>query len=618
MTSVESQTTASDDFRSAQSASEKPWWSQSGGPVFWLVCLVPALPLALAHWIGLLGDSQYAFLPLPFLVIGFLYWQRAEGTISRPETLSKWIVVALGLLAVLLGGLIAFPWLGALGFLLIAAAALSNVRGTIQKSLVGLIAPLLAISLPSGVTGIFASTINRSTAWLSSIFLDYFEMPHSVSGSVIRLFESEVITSRVCGGLVAFPFFLFIAFSLLAWKRMSLWLLPLYAVAALITTLAVNSLRLVLSVIAAESMEMELTEGWYPFAMSAIAALIGFGLLYSFHHLFAIAFHYVEPNTDAGSNPFVQFWNKFSWMNDNRASEELSRSSNRDDYDDFAPDLALSPWYGLLGTAALLSVLSIVGVFRGGSDDVQEIVSSGPLFNPTENLFSEISSNENFQINDYQSSADDTSSDPAGSSSSRRDDTWTGKFRGGNLTIQITQPLAKWIELSRAYENSGWEVIDRNNESMELVVTDENDEDAEADNDSDLDDLAEAPEEFNAFATARMRSGDGSELEGYLYFSAIDSDGKIMETPTAVGSLSQSFWLRLGMGDSSTTKPAAMIQFLVVTPEKLSPSDIRVLKREFVKHREEVARAIAGDESAASKPGPFDQTQTQSLRGPQS
>ena len=607
MTSVESQTAALNDRTLTQSASDAPWWSQSGGPVFWLICLIPTIPLALTHWLGLLGNSQYAFLPLPFVLVAFLYWQRAEGTIGRPESITRWTVVVAGLIAVLLGGLIAFPWLGALGFVLIAAAALSGVRGTIQRSLVSLIAPLLAVSLPSGLTDVIASIGNRGTAWLSSIFLDYFEVPHSVSGSVIRLFESEVVTSKVCGGMVAFPFFLFLAFSLVAWKRMSLWLLPVYAAAAVITTLAINSLRLVFSVIAAESMEMDLAEGWYPLGMSAIAGLLGFGLLYSFHHLFAIGFHHVEANEDSGSNPFVRFWNKFSWMNENRASEEFSHSSSRHYQDQNAPDLASPVWFGLLGAAAILTVLSVLGSFRGGSDDLQAIASSGPLFIPTENLFSDLDSNDAVQIKNYKTTADESSPD---SSSTRRDDSWTGTFRGGNLTLQVTQPLSGWLEITRAYQGRGWEIIDRDTDSIELAVTTEDNGDDGKDSETNDTDLSEEPEDFNAFATVRMRSGEDSAVEGYLYYSAIGSDGKVLKTPTALSSLWQDIRSKLGIGNAGDVKTNAMVQLLVVTGDKLSPGDIRTLKREFVKYREVIEKAIIGDEPASITPRLEEQTRS--------
>ncbi len=581
--------------------------------MFWLVCLVPTLPLAITHWLGLLGDWRYAFLPLPFLLIAFLYWQRSEGTITRPQSAGGWAVVVIGLIAVLLGGLIAFPWFGALAFVLVVAGAMRSVRGTNQRTLVGLIAPLLAISLPSGVGEILASVLNRSTAWLSSIFLDYFEMPHSVSGSVIRLFESEVLASRVCDGFVSFPFLLFVAFSLLAWKRMSLWLLPFYTLAAVITALGVNSLRLVISVIAAESMEMDLSEGWYPMAMSFTAVLIGFGMLYSFHHLLAIAFHYVEPNTDAGSNPFVQFWNKFSWMNENRATEEFARSSNRDNKDRTAPGLASPVWLGLIGTAAVLSLLALVGAFRGGDEDFQITASTGPLFAPTETLFAKVESNDAIQIEKYETTADDVSTDNPESKTGQRSDTWTGTFRNGNLTLQITQPVSGWLELTRAYKQRGWEIIDRDNDSMELAVASEKNDPSKPN-----DDAMEKEEEFNAFATARMRSTDGSDVEGYLYYSAVGSDGRILETPTSLSSMWQSLRRRLGMRASFDTQAAAVIQLLVITPEKLSPGDIRSLKREFVKRREAVAQAITGEEFASSDSVLKDSNTYTSSREPQS
>lgn len=600
--------------------------------MFWLVCLIPTLPLAVAHWLGLLGHIQYSFLPFSFVLVAFWYWQRAEGTVSRPDAISSWTVVALGLIAVLIGALIAFPWFGVLGFVLIGATALASVRGVTQRSLVGLIAPLLAISLPLGLTDAFTNWVNRKTAWLSSIFLDYFEMPHSVSGSVIRLFESEVVTSRICGGLVAFPFILFLAFALLAWKRMSLWLLPVYAVAAVVTTLALNSLRLVASVIAAESMEMDLTEGWYPYAMSVIAGLIGFGMLYSFHHLFAIAFHYVEPNTDAGSNPFTQFWNKFSWMNENRALEEFSRSNKRGDSRQVDPELPTTIWYGFIGTAAVIALLSLVGAFRGESDDIQTMTSTGPLFTPTDTFFADVETNDAIKFDQYETTASGAEANTVGSGSGRRDDTWAGEFRDGKVTLQIMQPVSGWYELSLAYRTNGWEIIDRDSSSVGLALAEKKDSKSRASREnrdgSSSDAAEEVDESLSAFATARMRRTDGSEMEGYLYYSAVGSDGKVLKTPTSMGALWQNIRRRLGLNTANGGQPTALIQLLMVSQEKLSPRDIRTLQREFVKHRSVVIEAMGGEASATEKlglkeqasfsPSPNSRTLSAQQRGTQS
>jgi hypothetical protein len=258
--------------------------------------------------------------------------------------------------------------------------------------------------------------------------------------------------------------------------------------------------------------------------------------------------------------------------------------------------------------AVVLSLLSLVGVFRGGSGDVESVVSSGPLFTPSQTLFASVESNEAFLLGEYKS----TANDPEASNLKSRSDTWSGKFREGNLTLQITQPIAGWIEIARGYKSSGWEIIDRDNSSVELGLTNEQDSQNPAnrrtgnrmtEDDPDSENNEEATEQFNAFATARMRSSDGSGLEGYLYYSAVDRNGAVVETPTSLSSIWQSLERRLGMENPEDTQPVAMIQLLLVTPEKLSPRDIRTLKREFVKHRDAVVEAIKGNTPVTKDPG---------------
>lgn len=613
MTSVESERAPTDGISEMEPDLDKPaesltnsdlggdgpWWKQSSGPMFWLVCLLATLPLALTYWIGLLGDSQYAFLPLPFVLVGYLYWSRSQSTLSRPDSIAGWSLIAVSFLILALGILVAFPWLGAMAFVIIAAAGLSTVRGIAQRNLVGSIAPLLALSVPLGLADLLSAWINQSTAWLSSIFLDYFEMPHSVAGSVIRLFESEVVVSRICGGFVSFAFIMFVAFALMAWKRMSLWLLPIYAIAAMVVTLAVNTLRVVLSVIVAESLELDLSEGWYPTLLSAAAAVVSIGLLYSFQHLFAIVFHHVEPNNEAGVNPLVQGWNKFSWMNENRAMEERSMSDRRDEDDETETNLAPKAWYGLIGTASLLGLLSLTAAFRSAPDDTQNLASTGPLFAVNETLFKGLESSDSFELAEFVPNDVASGSDTIKRIAGQSVDQWKGNFRQGNLTLQIVQPITGWIEITRGYQSAGWEIIDRDTDSVEVALGDEESSDASANRQSsrDLDgDEDEEEKEFNAFATARMRGGSEGELEGYLFYSAIGRDGRVVETPTALSSMWNSLQRRLGTSSEEATKPAAMVQVLVVSPQKLSPRDIRTLKREYVKHREVVAKAIAAKE----------------------
>ena len=613
MTSVESELAPMDGTSQMESGPDKPvestndgnhgsddpWWKQSGGPMFWLVCLLGTLPLALTYWIGLLGDSQYAFLPLPFVLIGYLYWSRSQSTMSRPQSVAGWSMVATAFLILMLGILVAFPWFGAFAFVLVAATALSTVRGNAQRSLTGLIAPLLSLSIPVGLAGLLSGWINRSSAWLSSIFLDYFEMPHSVAGSVIRLFESEVVVSRICGGFVSFAFVMFVAFAFMAWKRMSLWLLPIYAVAAIVVTLAVNTLRVVLSVIVAESLELDLSEGWYPTLLSAGAAIVSIGLLYSFQHLFAIIFHHVEPNNESGLNPLVQGWNKFSWMNENRAMEERSMSDRRDEGDEVEPSLAPQLWYGLIGTASLLGLLSLTAAFRSTPDDSQQLASTGPLFAVTETLFKDLDTSESFQLKEFVPDDSPETSDTAKRIAGQKVDQWKGEYQQGNLTLQIVQPITGWIEITRGYQSAGWEIIDRNTDSIEVALGDEEQTDTKTTRRRGRDlqrEEEEVEEEFNAFATARMRGGSEGELEGYLFYSAVDRDGRVVETPTALSSMWDSLQRRLGTSSEDALKAAAMIQVFVVSPQKLSPRDLRTLKREYVKHREAVAKAIAAKE----------------------
>ncbi|MGB7326152.1 MAG: exosortase U [Rubripirellula sp.] len=557
------------------------WLSNSSGIRLWIVCLIPTLPLLLVYLWGSVRTAPLAYIPLAFLLVGLLYRSRADSPVGRPKKKAGWIPIGIGLFAVLMAVLLSYPWFSAFGFVCIAGSLLRSVRGRLRRNLTYLTAPLISILVPPfQIDDLIVNWAHRKTTWIASIFLDFLEIPHAIDGSVIQLFELEVLASEVNGGFLSIFCLFFIACSLMAWKRVSLWLLPAYAIAVLATTILINASRVTFHIFAIESLEIDEAVSWLPTAAAVTSGIAAIAILYSFHHLITAFFHFVEPNQDANVNPIVQGFNKLSYMNDNRAFEEMSHLRSRENRDEVA-SIAKPAWLGLLGIGALLALLSVVQVFRSPVVSDDKLVATKALLSPDEDFFATV------KIQAAEITSHSLAMTEQGNAPELRSDSWEGTFGEAQLKIQITQPLVGWWELSNGYRQVGWEVLDRDT----VVATEDGDV-------SDEDVLSKP------FVYARLRQQEPELLQSYLFFSSVDEQGKIGAAPTGFESLLKRLKRRMGFGNRDAA--VAMIQMWVVSKERLSSSDLLELRLAFVKYRSVLSDALASTKVQVGIPDKID------------
>ena len=561
---------------------------RASAALFWLLCLLPTLPMTLIH-IGQLFQLRYAFLPLAVGLVVLLVWRRSETPLRRPQSMVTWIALGIALLLVLVSLLLADPWWSAAAMLFVIGSALRTVRGPLQRSLTSTMAPLLCILGPAlAFDRTMASYLDRASAYFASLILDSFGLvgaegiPHTVAGSAIRLFDGEIVARDVTGGLVNFMAVLGLAFAFLAWKRMSLWLAPLYAFAAFATTLIIYTLQVAAAVLAAEWFAADTTSAFYQIAATLIAATVAALMIYSSHQLIAILFHHIEPNLDAGPNPLVTAWNRLSIMSEPRAMEDMSSYNARRPVAE-PTSLAGPLWLVLLGGAAVLVLLT--GVQAATYDAGDPVALQSAVSDPFISMTALDSLPES--VNELQlESVSGTDSDP---SSKMTDHTFKGSIDGAVVTVQVTQPLARWFEITGRFESDGWEVLDRDvvRISVERTVPASGSPADERSTD------ASAGERYDrGYATARLRRVNGeTEVQGYLYFSAIRPDGSIVEAPTDLGSFGSRVLGRLGYA-SSDVGTQALVQMFVASPERFEPSDIRRLQTSFLNLRDHLSESL--------------------------
>lgn len=573
--------------------------------LFWLVAFLPTIPMSLAYAYENLFRAEFAFVPLAILWIAFLFWRRRDGQILTPGSFLQWVPIALSLALVALAVTLSYSWFSAFACVLFLFAFFSRSPDSIRPSLVSLAVPTVAmLVLPFQFDSGFTEWVNRKSAWLASIFMDYFEIPHAVSGSVVQLLNTEILVGDVSSGVLSVYAILFVALGIMAWKRVSPWLVPFYIAAALLTCLMVNALRVIASVLAVQSLELQLSVGWLSPTMQLIGGIIAFLLLFSFHHLIVSFFHHVEQNQSAGSNPFVQGWNAFAYMDENRSLEEASRTRSWDRRRNDGSTVAGPARMGLFGVTGLLTLLSVVQAFRvEPSAAGQMIAASGVLISPTEGFF--VKPNDSQIVFDEYSFTVDEKSE----GSVLRNDVWTGTFGKAAFQLQISQPLAGWWEIERTFVGQGWELLDRDTLDVELSDGDGQDAGGPSTVDQDSENLDSTnPDDVDGdgrgkpISFARLRRTTPESLEGYLLYSALDGRGRVVDPPTAATSLWQRIGRRIGLGPAGQTEPMAMMHLWLFTSERLNASDLRDLKTDFTELRNELSDSLGNGNSSAMFP----------------
>ncbi len=555
------------------------WVSDSSGFRLWIACLAPTLPLLFVYVYQSVLTPGLAFMPLAVVLVALLYRWRADSSIGRPRTKMGWVPIGFGFLSVLIAVLLSYPWFSALGFVWIAGSMLHCVRGKLRRSLVHLTAPLVGILIPPfQIDDVLTGWAYRKAAWIASIFLDLLEIPHSINGSVIQLFELDVMVSEICGGFLSIYFMLFIAYACMAWKRASLWLLPIYAGAGILTAILIDAIRITFQVFSIDSLDINPVTSWLPPATTLVAMLVAFAILYSFHHLISVIFHYVEANQDAELNPLVFGFNKVAYLNDNRAFEEVSHMRSRESRRDVVP-LAGAAWHGLVGVGCLLLLLSFIQAFRTSVMTEETVAAANLLLIPNDNFFADVNLPGVKIINH------DSTTSEQGKGNELRSDAWEGTFGNSSMKIQITQPLVGWWELTNGYENVGWEILDRDTVSSGVL------------NANGAGSEVGAGSHAKPFVYARLRQREPKELQSYLFFSSVGEKGIIGAAPTGFESFLKR--LRRRMGLSNDDPPVAMIQLYIVSENRLSPTEIGEVRGAFVKYRETLSDAVASTKKHA-------------------
>jgi exosortase len=533
--------------------------------LFWVALLIVSIPMMIPYLSHLWSIDSYRFFPFAFLAVGALIYARWDREFHAPRGWGGWLTIALGLMCITLGVLLPTKWLAAVGFVAFCGALLASMRGPADRSLVGLVLPLvLLIRLPLGYDQLLVIQLQSITSGLASVFLDLLAIPHAVANNVITLATRELFVAEACSGIQSVFTLTFIATLLVIVHRRPLWLTPVYIVIAILLAVAANTARVTTVAVGEAWFALDWATGWQHELVGYIALALATLFLLSFDQLITGMLHPIDPHNDVEyeENPLIRLWN---YMIDGRQflpadGETVTTVAGGSGavaarLQSFLP-LAWTRriFYVLVAVATLGTVTQAVNMQR------PRLITRPKelIFSPGAELFD--GRLASIRVTGHQQMRGNT--DPRLGENA---DIWTCQIDGTNVESEfvLSQPYRGWHELCICYEASNWMVLNREVQG------------------SNSETGTEHP--FEPLAVARFKRDDG--VYAYLIYSGFDPSGDVIVPPERPGRLGTRFRDYLYGGDQFERDNVMMLQLFVVVPNKLHPDLLDSLTSDFVELR---------------------------------
>lgn len=533
---------------------------------FWCLLLIAPIPLMVPYLIELWQVEWYRYFPFVFAAVGVLVYLRWDRTFSPPLGWFSWAAIGFALFMVMVAAALRYPWFATLGFVIIAWSCLNSMKGRDDATLFGLGLPLLLLLRPPFRSdNVLIAELQSITTWLSSVFLDVLAVPHATYGNVMMLPKRELFVAEACSGVQSVFTLAFFACVLISWKRIRLWLFPVYLLVAVILAIAANTIRVTSIAVAESWLGLDLSGGVGHALLGYLCLLIGAGLLLSFDQLIELAFHPVEGGE---VNPIARGWNRLAIQPREERSainaEQYGRRERRFGASMRTAHVPKVVGWGFVATVAVVVIASVGQTIRSQRRQTLAVGSGQMLFAPPEDMLRGFVGS--LKIKEHQSSRGNTNPDLGANS-----DSWMCEGDGVQAQIVLSQPYSGWKELCVCYEGGVWNLVNRTERLP------------------DEDDIA-GPD--GSYAIGRFRTKDESGHNAYLFFSAIRPDGTVMAAPTRLGSLGTRFMHRLDYGGVWELDDVMMLQMWAVSNGRLSPETIQRLETDFVTARTMVLEAV--------------------------
>ncbi|TWT52654.1 Transmembrane exosortase [Rubripirellula amarantea] len=534
------------------------------GYLYWLALLLPFLPMLLPYLASLWSLDYYRFFPIALLTVAFLAWKRVARPLEPPRGYFGWILVGLAL-ALAASSIIVGTFAPAvIGFAIAITGFFWSQSDRSGSSTFALCLPVwVLVRPPFGLDELLIVWLQRASARLMSVILDFVAIPHGIRGNELRLPDKELFVAELCSGILSFYTIAFLAFIIMALMRRKIFLAPVYLAIAVIVSVVAYTAKISLITMADAWLQWDWTSGWASSILGYIILLLCFGLLWSFDNLVASFCHPVEGTHGASEyNPLVKLWNLL--FDDGKEASlsqttETRQSNSRSNMRYVFLSLCL-----LLTLGTLFASISYVSAGTSSSGDD---VSLQLIIDPSPQLIEDAT--KHLTIEDHQRNRNNENRKLG-----RNADIWTCTFQDATCQILISQTFSRWQEFSISYQRD-WRLLNRGRSSIPEDVTDITDR--------------------TPIAMARFRKRvDTANSYGYLLYSALTPDGVAVAPPQDLGRLTA----YLDFRRSNQREPLLMMQAWLITEGRLSAAEIDEVRSDFFRIRDSLASEVRSGASS--------------------
>jgi exosortase/archaeosortase family protein len=397
-------------------------------------------------------------------------------------------------------------------------------------------------------------------------------------GNTLNLPTKELFVAEACSGIQSAFTMCFIALLIVVWKRRPLILAPVYLIAALVFAVLANTIRVLTIALAEYSFQYDLTSGWQHDMVGYLALLLCGGALLSFDSLCEMLFHPTRvPMHKRKLNPLALGWNYllgfsdqtrgedgYGWIDYNAVGSDRvgdGHASQRTDQQvvPSRPKKPTAPAWGMLGAAGVAGVLMLGGIALGRTDSRPIVSKEALLFDPPEGFL-------DGQVGILTLGGREVVRNGTDERLGLHADVWECGYDAGKGQVALSQPYVGWHELCVCYEALEWELLRRYN----LPVP-----------------------QGKPVALGEFEQGG---KYGYLFFTAIDSDGSIPTPPsyTLFGRLVAPFYPLVtdDFAEISGSAQTVMLQFWTVRDEPLETTEKSAIAKSVAEMRQLASQQI--------------------------
>lgn len=510
---------------------------------FWLGLTLANSILLFVALKGMMRIEHYQFLPIIFLAEGLFLFLRWDRVWRWPTDWFSKTLLSFGTLVTLATLLSPSPRLASLGFICFCGSWLLTHRDRdYPQSLITLWPPLwLLFRLPSEAETALVFGLQSGSTFFASYILDYLDITHFRQGNVIEVAAGRLFVEEACSGVQSVFTLLFCAMFLIPLFRRSIWLLPLYLVVGAVWAMVMNLARIVTIAYALDTYNVDLSKGWQHELLGYICLAFSMLFLLATDRLLAVLFFPTPPTNVpfGGTNPLNLLWNTLFLTPSPISEEEGSSVQTRP-----AKPAKVSGWSTYLSGAAVgLLAVSLIGqgwqVANAGNNRTASSLES--QWQPPPDLFR--NTIPGLVVVGYRRETGSIDM-PFGQIS----DVWDCRYNEVPCQIAFSQPYPEWHDLRICYRASAWKLVD----SGILSSTSTTD-----------------------WSAIKSEFSNNKPNFAYVYFSSLNlNSGTTIAAPTpgTFAAIYRLFERNIASQLNAETEKVAMIQLLVTTDGKMTPT----------------------------------------------